>query len=187
MLFINLSLLLVFSLHTLVCYLFAPCLMPASSFVPPLSAHCSLSPLASIAMVLLLACHFFLCLHSCICRLMFQALEDNSSLHIPGLAASQEVVHCGDYPNPGDGDMFVGSVIDVFGNPLAALIVDTLTSNTRTPSVREQQLYGEEGPPREYRPIEEDEQEFLQQVVAELSGVCVFAEGLRGQGHGEQG
>eukprot|EP00670_Eutreptiella_braarudii_P004894 CAMPEP_0174283046 /NCGR_PEP_ID=MMETSP0809-20121228/3632_1 /TAXON_ID=73025 ORGANISM="Eutreptiella gymnastica-like, Strain CCMP1594" /NCGR_SAMPLE_ID=MMETSP0809 /ASSEMBLY_ACC=CAM_ASM_000658 /LENGTH=942 /DNA_ID=CAMNT_0015377659 /DNA_START=62 /DNA_END=2890 /DNA_ORIENTATION=- len=106
---------------------------------------------------------------------VFQALEDNSSLHIPGLAASQEVVHCGDYPNPGDGDMFVGSVIDVFGNPLAALIVDTLTSNTRTPSVREQQLYGEEGPPREYRPIEEDEQEFLQQVVAELSGASVNA------------
>mmetsp|Transcript_111925 Transcript_111925/g.194326 ORF Transcript_111925/g.194326 Transcript_111925/m.194326 type:complete len:904 (-) Transcript_111925:253-2964(-) len=105
----------------------------------------------------------------------FQALEDNASLHIPSIAASKEVVHVGSHPEKGDGDMFVGSIVGLSGASGAVLICDSLICNPRTISPQEAALFGPLGHPREYRPITEEEQEFLQQVVAELSGAQVNA------------
>eukprot|EP01006_Ploeotia_vitrea_P029965 TRINITY_DN62426_c0_g1_i1.p1 TRINITY_DN62426_c0_g1~~TRINITY_DN62426_c0_g1_i1.p1 ORF type:complete len:1017 (+),score=202.00 TRINITY_DN62426_c0_g1_i1:53-3103(+) len=103
----------------------------------------------------------------------FQAVDASSAMHLPNLVQSTDLKLLSTFENPlgpaGDGDMFAGAILGAANQTAAVLCSDTLTSNNRTVSDEEAEIWGSEGAPAEYRPFENEEMTFLQSAADILS------------------
>eukprot|EP00667_Euglena_gracilis_P001319 EG_transcript_1319 len=93
-----------------------------------------------------------------------QAVAGACCMYIAGVRDSPDVVALGDWPEPGDGDLFTGCVLGLAGTPVGLLSVDTLDNVAPDASLGRRPA----GP----RPISDAEQQFLQRVMELLGTAC---------------